>query len=59
MYGLVFFPETCRIAAYSHLHEQHMLGLHATDERLEQFFVCFPTLLRMLMNLWGRGSLSA
>ena len=23
---------------------------HFTDECLEQFFVCFPTLLRMLMN---------
>ena len=28
----------------------HMLGLHVTDECLEQFFVCFPTPLRMLMN---------
>ena len=27
-----------------------MLGFHLTDECLEQFFVCFPTLLRMLMN---------
>ena len=26
------------------------VGLHVTDECLEQFFVCFPTLLRMLMN---------
>ena len=25
-----------------------LLGLHVTDECLEQFFVCFPTLLRML-----------
>ena len=35
---------------YSHLHKQHMLGLHVTDECLEQFFICFPTLLTMLMN---------
>ena len=45
-----FFSETCRSAAYSHLLKQHMLGLHVTDECLEQFFICFPTLLRMLMN---------
>ena len=30
-----------------------MLGLHITDECLEQFFICFPTLLRML--LMGEG----
>ena len=30
-----------------------MLGLHVTDECLEEFFVCFSTLLRMLMNRWG------
>ena len=29
---------------------KHMLGLHITNECLEQFFICFPTLLRMLMN---------
>ena len=45
-----FFLETCRTAAYSQLHKKHMLGLHITDECLEQFFICFPTLLRMLMN---------
>ena len=39
--ALVLFLETCRTAAYSHLHKQHMLGLHVTDECLEQFFVCF------------------
>ena len=42
-------------AAYSQLHKHHMLGLHITDECLEQFFICFPTLLRMLMNKWGEG----
>ena len=47
---LVLFSETCHTAAYSHLHKKHMLWLHVTDECLEQFFVCFPTLLRMLMN---------
>ena len=31
-----------------------MLGLYVTDEYLEQFFVCFPTLRRMLM-LVGEG----
>ena len=56
--ALVLFSEMCRTAAYSHLHKQHMLGLHVTDECLVQLFVCFPTLLRMLMNKWGRGSLS-
>ena len=45
-----FFSETCRTAAYSQLHKQHMLGLQITDECLEQFFICFPTMLRMLMN---------
>ena len=30
-----------------------MLGLHVTDECLEQFFVCFSTLLRMYMNQRG------
>ena len=30
--------------------KKHMLGLHITDECLEQFFICFPTLLRMLIN---------
>ena len=44
------FSETCRTAVYSHLHKQHMLGLYVTDGCLEQFFVCFPTLLRMLLN---------
>ena len=34
-----FFSETCGTAAYSHLHKKHMLGLHVTDECLEQFFV--------------------
>ena len=37
-----FFPEKCRTAAYSFT-LKHMLGLHVTDECLEQFFVCFPT----------------
>ena len=45
-----FFSKTCRTANYSHLHKPHMLGFHVTDECLDQFFVCFPTLLRMLMN---------
>ena len=45
-----FFQKTCRTAAYSHLHKYHMLGLHVIDVCLEQFFVCFPILLRMLMN---------
>ena len=45
-----FFSETCRTTAYLHLHKQHMLGPNVRDECLEQFFVCFPTLLRMLMN---------
>ena len=56
--ALVLFSEKCRTAAYSHLHKQHMLGLHVTNECLEQFFDCVPTLLRMLMNKWGGGSLS-
>ena len=47
---LVLFSETCRTAGYLYLHKQHMLRLHVTDECLEQFFVSFPTLLRMLMN---------
>ena len=38
-----FFSETYRTAANSHLHK----GLPVTDEYLEQFFVCFSTLLRM------------
>ena len=42
-----FFSETCHTAANSHLHKYHMLGLHVTDECVEQFFACFPTLLRM------------
>ena len=29
------------------------LGFHATDECLEQFFVCFPTLLRIVNS--GEG----
>ena len=45
-----FFSETCRTATYSQLHKLHMLKLHITDEGLEQLFICFPTLLRMLMN---------
>ena len=45
-----FLSEICCTAAYSHLHKQHMLRLHVTDECLEQFFVCFSTLLRMLIN---------
>ena len=48
--ALVLFSETCRTVADSHLHKQHMLGLYVTDESLEQFFICFPTLLRMLMK---------
>ena len=32
-----FFSEMCRTAAYSNLHEYHMLGLHVTDKCLEQF----------------------
>ena len=47
---LWYFSETCRTAAYSQLHKQHMLGLQITDECLEQFFICFPTMFRMLMN---------
>ena len=42
-----FFSETCRTAAYLHLHKWHMLGLYVTDECLEQFFVCFLTVHRM------------
>ena len=45
--ALVLFSETCRTAANSRLHKYHMLGLHVTDECLEQLFVCFPTLFRM------------
>ena len=45
--ALVLFSETSRTAAYSHLHKKHKLGLHVTDECLEQLFVCFPTLLRI------------
>ena len=45
-----FFSETCRTAAYSHLHKLQMSGLNVTDECQEQLFVYFPTLLRMLMN---------
>ena len=61
--ALVLFSETCRTAADSHLHKQHMLELHVTDECQEQFFVFCPTLLRMLMNKCvcvggGGGSLS-
>ena len=48
--ALELFSETCRTAAYSQLYKKHMLGLHITDECLEQFFICFPNLLRMLMN---------
>ena len=48
--ALVLFSETCQTAAYSQLHKLYMLGLHITDVCLEQFFICFPTLLRMLMN---------
>ena len=48
--ALVLFSETCHTAANSQLHKKHILGLHITDECLEQFFICFPTLLRMLMN---------
>ena len=48
--ALVLFSKTCHTGAYSQLHKYHMLGLHITDECLEQFFICFPTLLRMLMN---------
>ena len=33
-----------------HNYINSMLGPHITDECLEQFFICFPTLLRMLMN---------
>ena len=40
--ALVLFSETCRTAAYKRL--------CVTDEYLEQFFVCFSTLLRMYMN---------
>ena len=47
--ALVLFSETCRTAAYSHLHKT----LCVTDEYLEQFFVCFSTKLRM--NYWGGG----
>ena len=53
--ALLLVSETSRTAAYSHLHKYHILGFHVTDEYLEQLFVCFPTLLRMLR---GRGSLS-
>ena len=49
--ALVLFSETYHTAAYSHLHKKQRLGLHVTDECLEQFFVCFPTLLRLKMNL--------
>ena len=52
--ALVLFSETSRTAA---LHKKHKLGLHVTDECLEQLFVCFPTLLRIMMNKRGRGSL--
>ena len=54
--ALVLFSETSHTAAYSHLHKKQ-LGLHVTDECLEQLFVCFPTLLRIMMNKRGRGSL--
>ena len=37
--------------------KKHKLGLHVTDECLEQLFVRFPTLLRIMMNKRGRGSL--
>ena len=55
--ALVLFSETSRTAAYSQLHKKHKLGLHVTDECLEQLFVRFPTLLRIMMNKRGRGSL--
>ena len=42
--ALVLFSETCRTAAYSHLHKYHMLGLHVTKESLEQFSVFLPCL---------------
>ena len=48
--ALVLCSETCRTAAYSNLHKKHILWLHVTDKCIEQFFVCIPTLLRMLMN---------
>ena len=51
--ALVLFSETCRTAAYSQLHNKHMLGLQITDECLEQFFICFRTMPRMLMNYLG------
>ena len=42
-----FISETCNTAANSHLYKSHMLGLHVTDECLEQFFVFFLALFRM------------
>ena len=54
---LWYFFQKRVILQLIHLHRLHMLRLHVTDECLEQVFVYFPTLLRML-NYWGRGSLS-
>ena len=50
VYGLGTFSDACRTAAYSQFHIEHMLVLHFTDECLEQSFICFSTLLRILMN---------
>ena len=44
----LFFQE--HVLQLIHNYINSMLGLHITDECLEQFFICFPTLLRMLMN---------
>ena len=47
---LWYFFQKCVVLQLIHIYINNTLGLHVTNEGLEQLFVCFPTLRRMLMN---------